>query len=101
MVVVTDASGYQLPSESVSVMPANVGSAPEMEDVLTSGTTDSHGYWSAMLPPGRYRVLATRARFQHTASQIDRLWGIRLRGTEVDVPAKGRTEVRLELTPVN
>jgi hypothetical protein len=99
--LVTDGGGRPLPSESVWVMPANVGSAPDMEEVLTSGTTDSHGLWSAMLPPGKYRVLATRARFQHTASQMDRLWGVRLRGTEVEVLARGKNDVRLELTPMN
>ena len=99
--LVTDSDGKPLPSINVWVMPLSVGSAAEMEQVLETGTTDDRGTWHGALPPGKYRVLATRERFEHTAAQMDRLWNERLRGAVVEVPANGLADVRLELTPIN
>ena len=93
---VADSDGNPVPKANVWFLPSNARTAAELETVLVSGTTDRDGLCtSATLRPGKYLVFATIERFDHSAAHIDKLWGARLKGAEVDLGPKASAQVSL------
>jgi protocatechuate 3,4-dioxygenase beta subunit len=98
---VTDKDGNPVQSASICFLPAQAGTSAELETVFTCSTTDAAGIGaSGTLRPGKYRVLATNDPVDHSAESIDRLWGARLKGNDVELSAKGSMQVRVEPVPL-
>lgn len=98
---VADSDGNPVPSASVWFLPSSAKTAAELETVLGSCTTNAAGLCtSATLRPVKYLVFATMEHFTHSAAHIDRLWGARLKGTEVELGPKASAQVSLSPIPV-
>jgi hypothetical protein len=91
---VADKDGNPVPSATVWFLADTARTAAELETVLTSGATDAAGQCtSATLPPGKYTVLVTPDPLDRTAANIDRLWSVRAKGTEVELGPNGSKQV--------
>ena len=98
---VADKDGNPVQAASVCFLPAEAGTPAELETVFLCSTTDAAGSASSgTLPPGKYRVLATAGRVDHSAASVDKLWGGRLNGQEVELAPKGATQISLQPIPL-
>lgn len=78
-------------------MPADVRSEAGLADTLVAGETDQDGNYSrAVLPPGKYFLLATTRTVDTTVESIGKLWGARTRAKTVEVAPKSNAQVTLE-----
>jgi hypothetical protein len=94
---VSDKDNDPVQSARVCFLPVQAGTPAELESVFACSTTDAAGVAaSGTLRPGKYRVLATNDRVDHSAESVDRLWDARLKGYEVELPAGGSMQVRIE-----
>ena len=79
------------------VIPGEVRSEGELAARLLQGQTDQIGqYTTQTLPPGKYYVVATDRAIDPSPESIGRLWRSRARYQEVDLPAGGATQVKVE-----
>lgn len=98
---VADKDGKPLLSAGVWIVPESARMPAEWAAIWLPTKTDETGvYTSGTLAPGKYVVFATTARFDRSAADIDKLWGVHLQGQEVEVPPSGVVQVNLEPIPV-
>ncbi|MBZ5581576.1 MAG: carboxypeptidase-like regulatory domain-containing protein [Acidobacteriia bacterium] len=98
--MVADKDGNPVQSASVCFLPAPAGTPAELANGFTCTSSDAAGSaMSGTLAPGKYRVLAAPVPIDRSAANIDRLWGARLIGQEVELAPKG--SMRVNLTPIS
>jgi hypothetical protein len=96
-VQVNDKDGNPAADLQVIMIPADTRSEGELAARLVKGQTDQLGqYTTQTLPPGKYYVVATEETVYPTPESIGRLWRSRNRYQEVDLPAAGSAQLRLE-----
>jgi hypothetical protein len=91
------------PAADVQVMiyPRSVANEGALSAQVVRGRTDQDGlYTSPALEPGKYFVIATEMRVDHSADRIARLWSARSKAKEVEIPAKGMAQVTVEAVDV-
>ena len=95
---VADKDGDPIPDAYVAIIPEWAATEAEMSAMMTFGQTGPNGVYSAsVLPPGKYRVLATNETIDLAANRIARLWAAQSRGQEVEIGVNASPQVKLEL----
>jgi len=98
---VMDKDSHPVVDCTVIVMPPTAPSEAIFAAMLATGKTGLNGAWtSPVLAPGKYLVLATRDTIDRSPEAIGKLWKVRNRATEIDVPANGKAAVTLDLKPI-
>jgi hypothetical protein len=96
-VKVADKDGNPVPDIHVVILPAEVPSEAAVAERMVAGETDQDGaYVSGVLPPGKYYVLATRQKVDHSVDSIGRLWSYRARAKTVELGPGASAQVTLE-----
>lgn len=94
---VADKDGNPVGDMRVLLVPVEAGSEAALQSMLITGTTDQLGnYTSRTLAPGKYYVAASSDYFDATPESIGKIWQSRSRFQEVDLAAKGSSQVSLE-----
>ena len=95
---VADKDGNPVPDIHVVIMPAEVPSESALSPRMIFGETDQDGNYSyyTALPPGKYIVLATEQRVDHTVERISKIWQARERGKVVEVGPNATVQVTIE-----
>ncbi len=93
---VADKENKPIGDAQVVVMPASVASEGVLAAALVSGQTDQNGAWStALLPPGKYYVIATELPVDKSPESIGKLWRSRNKCEEVELGPGAAAQVTL------
>jgi len=93
---VADKDNKPIGDANVVVMPAGVASEGALAAAMISGQTDQNGAWSsALLPPGKYYVIATELPVDRTPESIGKLWRSHSKCKEVELGPGAAAEVTL------
>ena len=94
---VADKDGNSVPDVHVAILPAELPSEAAVPGRLVSGETDQDGNYSyGALTPGKYLVLATTMKIDHTCDKIRRLWGARGQAKTVELGPNSNAQVTIE-----
>jgi hypothetical protein len=98
---VADKDSKPIADAQVVVMPASVASEGALAAAMVSGQTDQNGTWSsALLPPGKYYVIATQFPVDKTPECIGKLWRSRNNAEEVEIGPGRTVQVALALAKI-
>jgi hypothetical protein len=98
---VADNNNKPIADAQVVVMPASVASESLLAAAMVSGQTDQNGAWtSALLPPGKYYVMATDLPVDKTPECIGKLLRARTKSEEVDIGPGAAAQVSLGLVKI-
>jgi hypothetical protein len=96
-VQVSDKDGNPAADLFVLTIPAEVRSEAELAARIQQGESDQAGqYTTPTLAPGKYYVVAVDRPVDRSPETIGRLWKARNRYQEVDLPANGSAQVKIE-----
>jgi len=96
-VQVNDKDGNPVADLFVLTLPAEVSSEGELAARIEQGESDQAGqHTTPTLAPGKYYVLAIDRPMDRSPETIGRLWRSRNRYREVDLPANGSAQVKIE-----
>jgi len=98
---VADKENKPIADAQVVVMPASVGTEGLLAAAMVSGQTDQNGAWSsALLPPGKYYVIAAQLPVDKTPECIVKLWRSRSNAEEVEIGPGRAVQVALALAKI-
>jgi hypothetical protein len=98
---VADKDNKPIADAQVVAMPAGLASEGALAAVLIYGQTDQNGAWSsALLPPGKYYVIATQLPVDKSPESIGKLWRSRTNSEEVEIGPGRTVQVTLALARI-
>ncbi len=93
---VADKDNQPIADAQVVVMPASVASEGMLAAAMLYGQTDQNGAWSsAIVPPGKYYVIATQLPVDKTPEIIGKLWRSRNNAQDVEIGPGAAVQVTL------